>query len=684
MILETAAGIWSSIARPLGNHLWQSAAFAAVAALLAFALRKNQARVRHWLWMAASLKFLVPFAWLSALGSRLGACLIPAAPAPRVSALAVKLSEPFVMPEGIFDPAQLAAAAPHSAAPIWPVVLLAVWFAGSAIILIAWWRRWWRVRLVVRAAQPLREGREWEALQRLRARGLPEAHVGQVENLQRVGNPPRRSPTGVQDSMLPHVRLLSSAAGMEPGIFGILRPILWLPESIADHLSDEQLEAILAHELCHLRSRDNLAAVFHMAVEALFWFHPLVWWIGARLVEERERACDESVVQQTSHPQAYAEGVLKICELYVASPVECAAGVTGADLKKRIEGIMRNRFTPGLSLGKRLLLASAAVLAVAGPVAIGLMNVPQTQAQSRSFRTATTAPVPAAVTARASDNGAGSAAAESQVPPASASQPAAASTAIQVAKPVPLAFEVASIKPIVPGGMHQTGLKVFPGGRVVIPTASLKSLVTTAFDVSYWQFSGGEKWMEEEKYDVEAKPPESAGIKDFRYTLFSISDARLREMLQELLIDRFQLGFHRETGTGDVYVLKQNGKTLRLKTTDMSSPDPHPQGAHTFGSIGYVEGGWSLFSTSMGQLAKFASDYQLHAPVVDRTDLAGIFDYRQCPILHAHDRGCGAQTGEIERPGRDLRDRSCRTADAGLIWDRRFQQMKRGGGIEGS
>ncbi len=163
----------------------------------------------------------------------------------------------------------------------------------------------------------------------------------------------------------------------------------------------------------------------------------------------------------------------------------------------------------------------------------------------------------------------------------------------------------------------------------MIPTASLKSLVTTAFDVSYWQLSGGEKWMEEDTYDVEAKPPESAEIKDFRYTLFSISDVRLRLMLQDLLTDRFQLKFHRETRTGDVYVLKQSGKALRLKATEMSSPDPYTQGAHAFGSIGYVDGGWGLFSTTMGQLAKFASDNQLHAPVLDQTDLAGIFDYRQ-------------------------------------------------------
>ena len=52
-----------------------------------------------------------------------------------------------------------------------------------------------------------------------------------------------------------------------------------------------------------------------MVVQALFWFHPLVWWVGARLIDERERACDEDVIRLGSEPQVYAESILKTCEL---------------------------------------------------------------------------------------------------------------------------------------------------------------------------------------------------------------------------------------------------------------------------------------------------------------------------------------------------------------------------------
>ena len=88
-------------------------------------------------------------------------------------------------------------------------------------------------------------------------------------------------------------------------------------------------------------------------MEAVFWFHPLVWWIGARLVEERERACDEGVLTLGNEPRTYADAILSVCKLYVESPLVCVSGVTGADLKKRIEAIMMNRIGQGLTRAKR-------------------------------------------------------------------------------------------------------------------------------------------------------------------------------------------------------------------------------------------------------------------------------------------------------------------------------------------
>ena len=75
---------------------------------------------------------------------------------------------------------------------------------------------------------------------------------------------------------------MSSPWTFEPGVVGIWRPVLLLPEGLADRLTSAQLNALIAHERYHIRSHDNLAAAVHMLVEALFWFHPLVWWIERR------------------------------------------------------------------------------------------------------------------------------------------------------------------------------------------------------------------------------------------------------------------------------------------------------------------------------------------------------------------------------------------------------------------
>jgi len=88
------------------------------------------------------------------------------------------------------------------------------------------------------------------------------------------------------------------------------------------------------------RRRDNLTAAIHMVVEAIFWFHPLVWWFGARLVEERERACDEAVLSLGCEPRDYADAILSVCKLYLESPIVCVSGISGSDLKRRIVRIM--------------------------------------------------------------------------------------------------------------------------------------------------------------------------------------------------------------------------------------------------------------------------------------------------------------------------------------------------------
>jgi uncharacterized protein (TIGR03435 family) len=193
-------------------------------------------------------------------------------------------------------------------------------------------------------------------------------------------------------------------------------------------------------------------------------------------------------------------------------------------------------------------------------------------------------------------------------------------------------FEVATIKPIDTraGAMHQSGADVYPGGRIVLPTVDLKSLISTAFDLAGWQLSDGEEWMGKEQYDVVAKAPEDSKPYDLRHTWFRIEDPRLRQMLQALLIDRFQLKVHRETRTGQVYLLVKSGKAIPVKPTDTPSA---PRASEGFGSVGVAGDTWVMYNTSMRQLANFVGDFYLNRPVLDQTGLSGSYDFKWKMLL---------------------------------------------------
>jgi uncharacterized protein (TIGR03435 family) len=193
-------------------------------------------------------------------------------------------------------------------------------------------------------------------------------------------------------------------------------------------------------------------------------------------------------------------------------------------------------------------------------------------------------------------------------------------------------FEVATIKPVDmgPGVIHLNGAHVYPDGRVLLSTVSLKGLIGTAFDLPFSQVSGGEEWMGKEEYDVVAKAPEDSKPYDLHHTWYRIQDSRLRQMLQALLIDRFQLKVHRETRTGRVYLLVKSGKDTPLRPAGAPSA---PQVSQGFGSIGDAGDTWSIHNSTMRQLANFVGDFYLHSPVLDQTGLPGSYDFKWKMLL---------------------------------------------------
>jgi beta-lactamase regulating signal transducer with metallopeptidase domain len=325
---------------PLADHLWQSTVVVVAAGLLSLTLRKNQARTRHWIWLAASLKFLIPFALLISLGNRFDWLASPAVPTESsISTFVVQqAARPFTWNQVTALPIDIAPNSSGASFRGLPALAIAVWICGCLTLFVRWLRNWRRVHDVLHRGYRLTDGPEIETLRRL------ERSIG------------RSKP----------IPLVSSASAIEPSVFGTIQPVLLWPAGLTARLADAELEAILLHELSHVRRRDNLTAMLHMMIESMFWFHPLVWWLGTRLVDEREKACDEDVLRWGGASQVYAEGILKVCEFCMESPLTCAAGVSGSDLKRRIEDIMKNQVMAKLSFSRVALLSCAAIFALAG------------------------------------------------------------------------------------------------------------------------------------------------------------------------------------------------------------------------------------------------------------------------------------------------------------------------------
>jgi uncharacterized protein (TIGR03435 family) len=415
----------------------------------------------------------------------------------------------------------------------------------------------------------LSDGREVEALRR-------------VEHLAGV-----REPIGV----------VSSPTSLEPGIFGIVDPVLVWPAGISEHLDDEHLEAILAHEVWHIRRHDNLAAAIHMVVEALFWFHPLVWWLGSRLVEERERACDEGVLESSREPQVYAESILKTCQFCVESPLTCVSGVTGADLKKRIVHIMTQGTANKLSFGRKLLLAAMGIAAVAGPVVFGLMNAPQIRAQSSA-----TASVAKSSTGSEAEN-------------AGAKTPA---------------YDVISIKPY--KGDNSSARVGSPHGNLSMVNLQLILLIEIAYGVSNDRISGEPGWVGSDRFDVEAKMDEEAAAA-YEKLPKEQQETQRQLMVQSLLADRCKLKVHHETKILPTYALVIAKGGFKLKDADPNNTYANvktPVGVPSAGMmrVMVMGPGYNLtaqaipISRLVGQLS-----VMVRGPVVDKTGLTGKYDF---------------------------------------------------------
>src|SRR5215471_5925346 len=135
------------------------------------------------------------------------------------------------------------------------------------------------------------------------------------------------------------VRLLLSTVTNSPSLTGWLRPVVLLPISAIAGLTPDQLEAVLAHELAHIRRHDYLVNLFQMAAEALLFYHPAVWWISARIRHERELCCDDLAVRACGGAICYARALTALEKMRAVRPVG-ALGSTDGPLFYRIRRLL--------------------------------------------------------------------------------------------------------------------------------------------------------------------------------------------------------------------------------------------------------------------------------------------------------------------------------------------------------
>ena len=125
-----------------------------------------------------------------------------------------------------------------------------------------------------------------------------------------------------------------------PIVWGWLRPVVLLPREAQDW-SGERRRFAIAHELAHLERRDHWSALLALGAQALYWFHPLVWWLSAKMAEQRELACDNRVLSSGAQPFEYADFLLDISRRF-SSPAlfGCAMASHSHSLRGRIMNIL--------------------------------------------------------------------------------------------------------------------------------------------------------------------------------------------------------------------------------------------------------------------------------------------------------------------------------------------------------
>jgi beta-lactamase regulating signal transducer with metallopeptidase domain len=334
---------WQSLVAALLHTLWQGAILATLLAAALRSLPSYRPGTRYLLALAAQFVVLLaglltwsvleyrparPGPWTMATAGPVGRV---AAPVPERSALAEPLATSGVD----------ATRGDDGASP-WTSVVAAAWLLGVALMLL-------RTAASVGSAA---------GLARAPRVGDPAvlAMVGRIREALRIGRP---------------IRVVEVAADRGPAVLGVLWPTLLLPAAAISGLPPDALQALLIHELAHIRRYDYLVNIAQMLVESVLFFNPAVWWIGRQARLEREACCDATAVRLTGRPLEYTRS---LAEWAGRSRGAAVAAAWAGDrrpgtLLERVRRVLRPSERPAARVSPSGLL----LLMLGGPVLLGLL-----------------------------------------------------------------------------------------------------------------------------------------------------------------------------------------------------------------------------------------------------------------------------------------------------------------------
>lgn len=167
------------------------------------------------------------------------------------------------------------------------------------------------------------------------------------------------------------IRILVTDKPLGPVVYGFWRPTLLMPDILISQKSPSDYEAILAHELIHIRRNDSIVGILQIIAQIIWWFHPLIWWANLQIDREKERCCDEETIARLGcKPVLYAQSLIDILKLKQRlEPVFALPGVRPGEItSKRLEEIMEpaRKFKPQTPRWCWIIMMTMAILVLPG------------------------------------------------------------------------------------------------------------------------------------------------------------------------------------------------------------------------------------------------------------------------------------------------------------------------------